>query len=245
MRVKRRIFAGATCLQEVYNAPERANLKTVECRPRFKDEEERARHKLGISRRKHAAMFNATFRPGDLYTTLTFDRENECHDYIDLKCLRDLYFRRLKYIAPDAIICIYMGRGATTHRYHLHMVSHGLTEDQITERWKFGSVRRVVPLRCHNYYGGEDCGEDFTGLANYLFDHWEPEQGPRHWKSTKNTKQPEREPAREAKREYTEEHPPVCPKGYKLVECSHTQYGYYLFKYVKIPPPDGRKRAAG
>lgn len=247
MRVKRRIFAGATCLQEVYNAPERANLKTVEHRPRFKDEEERAKHRLGISRRKHALLFNANFSPSSLYSTLTFDRENECHDYTEAARLRDLYFRRLKYACPDAVIFIYVGQGSNTHRFHIHMVSEGVPEVMILSRWNYGSISRVEHLRAHNYYNGTDYGQDYTALANYLFDHWRPEFGPRRWKATKNAKQPERETATEAKREYTTERPPLCPKGYQLVEATATRYGYTLFKYVKTPPPDphGRRPRPG
>lgn len=214
----------------------------MEHRPRFKDEEERARHRLGISRRKHAQLFNANFDPQSLYSTLTFDRENECHSYEELKYLRDLYFRRLRYAYPETVIFIYMGRGKSTHRYHLHMVSKGIPAEEITKRWTYGGIRRVESLRSHCYYNGTDYGTDYTGLANYLFDHWEPEQGPRRWKATKNAKQPEREDATEAKREYTAEHPPIAPKGYKLVEISATKYGYTLFKYIKAPPPDPHRR---
>lgn len=238
MRVKRRIFCGAVCMQEVYSCSDRADLKKVEHRPRFKNEEEREKHKLGISRRRHAQLFNANFSPASLYSTLTCDRENECHDFEDIKRLRDLYFRRLKYAYPDAVIFIYVGRGKTTHRYHIHMVTNGIPEEAIISKWGFGCISRVEHLRTHNYYNGVDCGQDYTGLANYLFDHWCPDFGPRRWKQTKNAKQPERETATEAKREYTEEHPPKAPKGYTLTEVSSNKYGYYLFKYVKIPPPD-------
>ena len=43
-RVKRRIFSGVVCEQEVYTVSDRANIKKAEPRPRFKDDEERAQH---------------------------------------------------------------------------------------------------------------------------------------------------------------------------------------------------------
>ena len=48
-RVKRRIFSGVVCEQEVYTVSDRANIKKAEPRPRFKDDEERAQHRIGIS----------------------------------------------------------------------------------------------------------------------------------------------------------------------------------------------------
>ena len=40
--VKRRIFSGVVCEQEVYTVSDRANIKKAEPRPRFNDDEERA-----------------------------------------------------------------------------------------------------------------------------------------------------------------------------------------------------------
>ena len=86
-----------------------------------------------------------------------------------------------------------------------------------------------------------DHGQDYTGLANYLFDHWTPEQGGHRWRPTKNLRQPEREKPKEIKREYSEHKPPKAPKGYMLVESRATKYGYLYFKYVKIPDPPRRR----
>ena len=50
-RVKRRTFSGVVCEQEVYNVPDRIkSLEKAEPRPRFKNEEERELHRIGISR---------------------------------------------------------------------------------------------------------------------------------------------------------------------------------------------------
>ena len=48
-RVKRRIFSGVVCEQEVYTVSDRTNIKKAEPRPRFKDDEERAQHRIVIS----------------------------------------------------------------------------------------------------------------------------------------------------------------------------------------------------
>lgn len=60
-RVKRRIFSGVVCEQEVYTVSDRANIKKAEPRPRFKDDEERAQHRIGISKRKHQRLVIAIF----------------------------------------------------------------------------------------------------------------------------------------------------------------------------------------
>ena len=137
-RVKRRTFSGVVCEQEVYNVADQTALKDAKpSRPRFKNEEERERHKIEISRRRHALMFNENFSPASLYSTLTFDAENEVHDARDCRKIRDLYIRRLKYAYPDAVIFCYYGQGKTTHRFHLHMVSNGVPEEAIREKWGF------------------------------------------------------------------------------------------------------------
>lgn len=244
-RVKRRTFSGVVCEQEVYDVSERVqDIKKSEPRPRFKTEEEREQHRLGISRRKHTRLFNENFSPRSLYSTLTLDDEHEVHEFRDMKRIRDLMVRRLKYAYPDAVIFAYIGRGKSTQRMHLHMVSDGVPEAFIKEKWEFGSVIRIEHLREHNYYEGVDLGQDYTGLANYLFDHWTPEQGGHRWKQTKNARKPDRETPTAIKRNYTESKPPRPPKGYIFVESHSTKYGYLYFKYVKKPEKRKRRKAA-
>ena len=242
-RVKRRTFSGVVCEQEVYTVSDRLqDIRRAEPRQRFKTPEEREQHRINISRRKHARAFNENFSPRSLYSTLTFDIEHECHEYADVKRVRDLFVRRLKYAYPDAVIFIYVGRGKRTQRFHIHMVSNDVPEKFIKAKWEFGSVLRIENLREHNYYDGIDHGQDYTGLANYLFDHWTPEQGGHRWKQTRNARRPDREEAKEIKREYTEAKPPRAPKGYILVETKSTKYDYLYFKYVLEPPKRTRKR---
>lgn len=240
-RVKKRTFSGVVCEQEVFTISDRVkDIRKAEPRQRFKTPEEREQHRINISRKKHARYFNENFSPRSLYSTLTFDVEHECHEYRDVKRIRDLFVRRLKYAYPDAVIFIYVGRGKSTHRFHIHMVSDGIPEEFIEKKWEFGSVLRIEHLREHNYYNGIDHGQDYTGLANYLFDHWTPEQGGHRWKQTRNAKKPEAEKPTEVKRSYSEAKPPRPPKGYIFVEAKSTKYGYQYFKYVLEPPK--RKR---
>lgn len=244
-RVKRRIFSGVVCEQEVFNVSDRlTDIKKAEPRPRFKTEEEREQHKIGISRRKHARLVNENFSPRSLYSTLTLDDENEVHTFKEAKRIRDLFVRRLKYAFPDAVIFIYLGRGKNTNRIHAHMLSDGVLEEAIKKQWIYGNIVRINHLREHNYYDGVDHGQDYTGLANYLFDHWTKEQGGHRWKQTRNARKPDRETPTVAKRVYTESKPPRPPKGYILVETKSTKYGYLYFKYVLEPPKCKRKRAA-
>ena len=243
-RVKARLFSGAVCEQIVFNVPDRVrDIRKAEPRPRFKTPEEREQHRAGISKRNHARIFNANFTPASLYSTLTFNNEYEVHTFQEARRLRDNFVRRLKYHAPDAKIMIYMGRGKGTHRIHFHMVSDGVEEDLIRKLWGMGEVLRIEHLKAHNFYNGVDHGQDYTGLANYLFDHWTPEQGSNHhWKQTKNLERPEREPATLVKRNYTEAKPPRPPKGYIFVESKATRYGYLYYKYVREPEPQKRTR---
>lgn len=241
-RVKRRTFSGCVCEQEIYNVAD-DGAKPIEAKPRlrFKDDEERERHRAGISRRKHIRAFNANFSPRSLYSTLTFDDEHEVYDFRDAKRRRDNLIRRLKREYPDAVIFAYLGRGKNTARIHMHMVSDGIPEDVIKKQWREGEILRINNLREHNFYelpgkGKTDCGWDYTGLANYLFDHWTPEQGGHRWKATKNARKYDREDAREIKRIYSETRPPAPPKGYILVDFKTTSYGYMYFKYVLAPP---------
>ena len=122
------------------------------------------------------------------------------------------------------------------------MVSDGIPEEFIKQKWEFGNILRIENLREHNFYDGVDHGQDYTGLANYLFDHWTPEQGGHRWKQTRNASKPDRETPTLAKRIYTESKPPIAPKGYILVETRSTKYGYLYFKYVKEPPKRSRRK---
>ena len=242
-RAKTRFFSGAVCEQIVFNVPDCVlNLKKAEPQPRFKTAEERAQHRLGISRRKHARLFNANFAPTSLYSTLTLDDDYEVHTFKDARRLRDNYARRLMYHFPGAKALIYMGRGKGTRRIHFHMVSEGIPEDMIIKLWGMGDIVRIEHLRAHNYYNGIDHGQDYTGLANYLFDHWTPEQGGHRWKKAGKLVKPEREPSTPVKRNYTENKPPRAPKGYIFVESKATKYGYLYFKYVRKPEPLKRPR---
>ena len=251
-KVKKRIFAGAVLEQITFNVSDRVQNIAVAAppKPRFKNDREREEHRAGVSKRHHARLFNENFAPSSLYSTLTFDNENEIHSFSEARQIRRNLIRALKRKYPDAVIFVYIGRGKSTHRIHFHMVSEGLPKEVISEKWKYGTVVRISQLRSRNYYENKDCGQDYTGLANYLWEHWSPEQGGHRWFMTRNAKKPECEPAEEIKRAYSPSKPPRAPKGYVLIEATQTPYGYCYFKYVKgeqskatnrgrRPPPAG------
>jgi len=168
-KVKRRIFSGVVCEQEVFCISDRIkDIKQASPRLRFKNEEEREKHREGISRRKHARLINENFSPASLYCTLTLDDAHEVHTFTEAKKIRDRYIRRLKYDYPDAVIFAYLGRGKSTHRIHMHMLADGVPPEAIQRKWGQGSILRIDHLREHNYYNGVDHGQDYTGLANYL-----------------------------------------------------------------------------
>lgn len=249
--MKRRIFSGVICEQLVYNVPTGIrDLKSYTpekpSRKRFKDESERAKHREEISRRTHIRSFHANFGTESIYSTLTFDDDWEVHTFADAKRIRRNFVRALQRAHPEAVIFLYMGRGKGTDRIHFHMVSQGVPKEVISEKWKYGSVKRFNNLRAHNWYNDVDHGQDYSGLANYLFDHWTEEVGGHRWFQTKNAKKPDAEEPTEVRVTggYSEKRPPVAPKGYKLVEIKSNQYGYLYFKYVVEPPRDPRRSAS-
>ena len=249
MRVKRPVYSGAVCEIEVYDIPDRTiNICPAEPKkPRFKNNEERERHRMGIARRDHIRKFNENVDPSWFYSTLTCDSRNEIHSLEEGYEEGTLLLRRLKYRNPEAKVFLYMGKGRRKKRVHFHMVTWGLTKEQVESAWTLGKVEHFDPLRERNIYNGVDCGRDYTGLANYLFDHWTPEHpGRSHYRCTTNMRQPEKDDAKEAKRKYSEKRPPVTPKGYRYIGCTDNKAGYLCFKYVyengKEEPPRLKKR---
>ncbi len=232
MKVKRRIFAGAVCEQVIYSVSDRAGAKGKPVL-RFKDDEERASHRIGIARRRHARIFNETFTTESIYSTLTFADEFEVHTFKEARKVRDNFYRRLRYHYPDAVIAIYMGRGKSTNRIHFHLVTDGIPETSIISQWTYGIVQHCTKLRSENIYDGNNCGADYTGLANYLFNHWTAEQGGHYYKISNNYKRPVIEEPKEVKRNYSSLNPPKPPKGYELVECTSTTFGLIYFKYIR------------
>lgn len=241
--MKRRIFAGCTLDQEVMvvTDPKDGDIRKARPKLRFKDEAQRVKHRMDMARRAFIRKFNATFRAGDLYATLTFDDEHEVHTFTEARRVRDAYYKRLRRACPEAVVCIVMGRGMTTSRIHFHLVTQGVPEEIIRAKWSWGMVLKPVRvLREHNYYEDEtgqkvDHGQDFKGLASYLFDHWTPEQGGHYYKVSRNMLQADREKRVECKRRYTDAYPPRPPKGYLYIGCDPTPYGYICFHYVLAP----------
>lgn len=244
MVVKAKVYSGVVLEQYIYHASSRCkDPARAKLRPRFADEESRRRHRDEIARRRHARIFNATFDSSAFYITLTCDDAHELHSFTDAKCVLDRYVRRLRYAYPDSVVFAYKGRGASTERIHFHLVTKGIPRDAIVEKWELGGVTRIKRLREHNYYDGVDHGQDFSGLANYLFNHWTPEQGGHRCKMSGKYSRPEPETPTEVKRTYTEDKAPVPPRGYMLVESRSTPYGYIYYKYIKIPPMDKHRRS--
>lgn len=248
-QAKRRIFSGTICEQIVYELPKAARNPSLydpeeAKRKRFPDEGSYRKFKEEISRQTHYRNFQENFGPSSLYSTLTFDDDHEVHTFQEARQVRRNFIRTLQRACPDAVIFVYMGRGKSTNRIHFHMVSEGISEAVIDAKWKYGSIKRIVHLREHCYYDGVDHGQDYKGLANYLFNHWTEEVGGHRWFQTKNARKPDKEEPTEVhiRGGYSEKRPPRAPKGYTLVETRATKYGYHYFKYVVVPPKSGRKK---
>lgn len=234
-RVRRDIYSGVVLERIVYTVGDRTQKPYRPRKPRFKTDEERARFNAEVARRAHTRIINENFTPASLYSTLTQDDEHEEHDFKDFRRLCVNFRRRLLYAYPEAKIVIYMGRGKNTHRIHAHMLTDGVPEEAIRKQWTLGSVNRCEHLRAHVHYDGIDHGPDYTGLANYLFSHWTPEQGGHHYMATRNLAPCGREQTKPIKRNYTPAKPPRSPKDYILVESGATEFGFTYFKHVKTP----------
>lgn len=232
--VKKRVDSGAVCEQFVYSVPDNANVRTYKKRIRFATPEAYEQYKDQQARKRFARMINANYDPSSLKGTLTFDTENEVHDFEDARRVLRSYVRRIRRKCPDAKIILVMGRGLSTARIHLHYIMAGVPESVIHGAWTWGSIKETKHLRRNNKYNGVDHGQDYTALANYYWDHWTPEQGGHHYYATRNHVKPDEEEPREVKRVYSVEKPPRAPKGYKLVEATGNTFGYLYFKYTRI-----------
>lgn len=241
--MKRRVWAGCTLDQEVMivSDPKDGDIKKARPKLRFKTEEERAEHREKMALKRFVRRFNATFRAGDLYATLTFDDAHEVHTFAEARRVRDIYWRRLRRRFPEAVIVLVMGRGKSTSRIHFHLVAQGISGKALKACWTWGMVLEPIRvLREHNYYidaqGNKvDHGADFRGLATYLYQHWTEEQGGCHYKATRNMQGPDREEQRECKRRYTDKYPPKPPKGYLYIGCDISPWGYACYHYVLDP----------
>ena len=249
-RHKRRKFSGRVCEQIVYTVSGSTDPKTSRPKkPRFQSQEEREEFNTRISAAKFAALVNANFSPSSYYSTLTLDQEHEVHTAQEMRRIRDNFYRRMVYRYPEAKIVIVYGRGKSTSRFHLHMISDGIPEDEIGRIWGIGSVIEVRHLREHNYYMDEngnkvDHGRDYKALADYLHGHWKKEFGGHRYKASRSCVRPEPEPATEAVHEYSPKHPPVAPRGYILVEARTTKYGYQYYKYVVDPRSEHKRNGS-
>ena len=239
IRVEKKIYSGSVLEREFFTI-ERAKA-AANARPyiRFENIEERLKFNEAISRRNHTRLFNANFSPTSIYSTLTFRKASECHTFEEALRTRNNWLRKLKRKFPDAVIFFYMGKGDHNEcRIHFHMVSEGIPEEFIRDHWPYGIIE-TDHLWEHNYYDDGtgarvDHGQDYTNLANYLFDHWTEEVGEvykHRFFRTRNAIKPEKE-VKEIHRVYSPDKPPRTPKGYKLVDIRATKYGYINFKYV-------------
>lgn len=242
-QVKMRVFAGAVCDQIVYQKMDDSarKISVRNPRPRFRADGEREEFNRQIAKRNHALLINANFGPSSWFHTLTFSDEWEVYNFDDARRLRNNYIRRLRRRYPDAKLAIYMGRGKSTARIHLHMLSDGIPPEEIRKLWGYGNIVAGSRFREHNVdrATGKDHGHDYTNVANYCFDHWTPEQGKgKRYYHTNNFVQPEREKATVCVAHYDEKHPPRPPKGYVYTgDCYITTYGYMRFRYIVDPHP--------
>lgn len=245
-RCKRTTISGVVLEQEFYTVAERANIKKSKPQPeRFANQEERDEYNLRKSLKRFIQEVNTNFNHHAYYATLTFNPEFLPDDFKEAEKILGNYIRRIQHVYPLAKIVAVMGRGHQTGRIHFHLIIADVPKYIILAKWTLGDITRIEHLRRHNYYKDEngisiDCGEDYTALATYLFNHWSKEQGTRkRWKATKTIVSPKKSDPKAVAVNYTLDKPPKAPKGYMLVEAKQNPFyknSYLYFKYVLIPP---------
>lgn len=241
-RVKVNTYSGSVLETEIYTIGDRGDAKKACPRLRFSSDEERQIHREGISRRRFVRLVNNTFTPRGYYCTLTFDETHE----------RRIFPRRAAHATTISAACFTDSRALrswpfwdaakNTSRIHLHLVAEGVTKSEIAKQWKSGEVKEIEPLREHNVYDGVDCGADYTGLANYLWRHWTPEQGGHRYKATRSCSVPKPDEPEVCSGSYGEKRHPEAPSGYIYIACQITTYGFMRFKYVRDPNAKTRRR---
>ncbi len=233
----RNIYAGVVLDKEVYTVNEGVrNANDIERKlkkPRTEEEKRIANERQ--AGRRFRGNLNQTFSTGGLYVTATYDDEHLPKSYAEAEANMKRFIRTVRYKFPNAKIMAVTGYGRKSGRLHHHFVISGVWESYIIEKWKHGLITRIEALRPHNIYNGIDHGRDYTALANYLFAHTTERGKGKRWIQTRNVSQPDKEAAKEIKRNYTPEKPPRTPKGYMLVDTYVGVNGFLNFKYVKIP----------
>lgn len=236
-KCKRNIYSGCVLDVEVYTINDGVkNADDIEnklFRPRTAEEKRTANERQ--AKKRFTRNMNATFSSGGLYVTLTYDNENLPQSYKEAVQNLKNFIRVLRYKFPDAKIMAVTGYGRRSGRLHHHLVVSGVEESFIVKKWNKGLITRIETLRAHNVYNGIDHGRDYTALAHYLFAHAVDRGKGKRWVQTKNISQPEKEEAKEIKRNYSVDKPPRTPKGYILVDAYEGVNGFLNFKYVKIP----------
>lgn len=237
-KCKRVTRAGAVLEQEVFDiADNLQHIRNACPRPVLRNEEERREYNMKQSKKRFVRLVNANFCPADWYLTLTFDDAHLPDSREDAERQVSNYIRRLQYVNHDMVAVAVVGYGRKTKRLHAHLLVSGIEPEILLKKWTAGKIKRVEPLRRHNVYNGVDYGQDYTGLAAYLFEHTKSKERGKRWKQTKTVRQPKRDKPTRPKRAYSLRRPPRTPKGYRLVESreSGRYYGGYLyFKYVRM-----------
>ncbi|MCL2053516.1 MAG: hypothetical protein FWG90_03615 [Oscillospiraceae bacterium] len=240
--IRTKTYSGAVLEYEQFTISDTiVNMKTVKPKTRRDlTPEEKAEHTRRQSKTRFTRAVNRNFTHKSYYLTLTYNAESLPLTIEEAVKSRNLYIRRIKHSNPDAKIIAVTGYGRRSGRLHHHLIIDNAAEADIIGKWTGGEVYHIENLRRHNYYGMVDHGEDFTGLAEYLFSHVPENYVGKRWYQSKNLIKPEEKDKRQSKIVYTESNPPKAPAGYKHVstyKCPYYKSTYIRFKFVRITPP--------
>ena len=161
-RMKRVTVSGAVLEQEIFNvAPNTKNVKGAVPKPLTeRTAEEKEKYNLKQALKRFIRIVNHNFSPAAFYVTNTFDNAHLPKDFKAARRVLNNYIRRLQYAFPGMVAVAVVGRGKRSGRIHIHCIISGVDEKTIREKWTHGKIKRIEPLREHNFYNGVDHGAE-------------------------------------------------------------------------------------
>ncbi len=242
---KRVVKSGAVMEVEYYDiSPRVRHLRGAEPPPEpARTPEEQARVNRQVRLKRHIRNMNTNFGPWALYATLTFMNKHLPQTMADAWRVLDNYVRRLQSACPALKLYAVVGRGVTTKRIHCHIVVSGADKRTLIAKWGLGKVRKVKNLYEHCIYDGVDCGRDYRGLAEYLFEHMErdEENKGKQMKRAGRLDKPRKDTPKRVVNAQNAQRWPKTPPGYMptTIYRSDTSRGaYWCYRFSRLPDVD-------
>lgn len=198
-----------------------------------KTNEKQAEYNKRLARQHFQRLINTNFSwRNSLYVTLTYEGQEPSVD--NARKAIDNYIRRLRRQSPHLKYIVTTGR-KNKERIHHHLLLANVQAKQIADKWTFGKIKKIEALYKKNFDAdGQDCGEDYSRLANYMFKHCKDIKG-KKWKQSRNLVQPLVEIK---ERKYDKRGTPKAKDGFVLLEKYENDSDYIgvyrYYKYIKM-----------